>query len=866
MATTQQPRHRSHEVERAQEMLRQPVVDGREVLVLIKQLKAERAFGTARKLLDHALHHPVQPLDAPLREIAQQLALCTYKDPDLPPDTRFDDAFAILNFYDPLEKTREQETLGLAGAIYKRKWEHGNHKQHLERSLAYYRRGYLLVKELGWEKDQGYNAINAAFVLDLLAFQEEGEARKAGSEASTAEVRRKEADTIRKDILEGLLPLFGKDLSWWFLVTLGEAWFGLGEYESALAMLLSANQLENVPDWERESTARQLACLLRLRTERGKQFKDERPEAERVLREFLGNDAAVASVLTGKIGLALSGGGFRASLYHIGVLARLAELDLLRHVEVLSCVSGGSIIGAHYYLEVRQLLENNLEAKISQKDYIKIVQNIEKDFLAGVQTNIRTSVVTNPWDDVRMIVSPDFSRTNRVGKLYEKRIYNRINDDKERRLNKLKIQPFGVDEPFSPKDHNWKRAAKVPILILNATALNTGHNWQFTASWMGEPPAGIDSEIDANYRLRRMYYDEAPEKFRNLRLGDAVAASSCVPGLFEPLALSGLYDKVTVHLVDGGVYDNQGTSGLLDQGCTVLLVSDASGHMPAQDEPSNGMLGVPLRANSILQVRVRSAQYHELDARSRSGLLQGLMYIHLKKELDVIPKGWIGCDEPTPKAKHAPVTSYGINKEYQALADIRTDLDSFTNNEAHALMLSGYRMTERFCPKVLPESTAAVSATWQFQRLDPVFSSESIDSELKRQLQVGAKNAFKVWMLSRHLQVGAAFIVVALIIGLVVFGWIPANWWSLLLKIIGGGVALYFLTILANWLSNGWVLRLIKHKKPHGIALGGVFLMAGVPLARLHLWIFDKIFLRIGRNFSQNNTPNIKGGNNESVY
>ena len=45
-------------------------------------------------------------------------------------------------------------------------------------------------------------------------------------------------------------------------------------------------------------------------------------------------------VLTGKVGLALSGGGFRASLFHIGVLAKLAELDVLRHVEVLSCVKG----------------------------------------------------------------------------------------------------------------------------------------------------------------------------------------------------------------------------------------------------------------------------------------------------------------------------------------------------------------------------------------------------------------------------------------------------------------------------------------------------------------------------------------------
>lgn len=62
MATTQQTRHRSHEAERAQELLRQPVVDGQEVLALIKPLKAERAFGIARKLLDHALHHPARPI------------------------------------------------------------------------------------------------------------------------------------------------------------------------------------------------------------------------------------------------------------------------------------------------------------------------------------------------------------------------------------------------------------------------------------------------------------------------------------------------------------------------------------------------------------------------------------------------------------------------------------------------------------------------------------------------------------------------------------------------------------------------------------------------------------------------------------
>ena len=79
--------------------------------------------------------------------------------------------------------------------------------------------------------------------------------------------------------------------------------------------------------------------------------------------------------------------------------------------------------------------------------------------------------------------------------------------------------------------------------------------------------------------------------------------------MFEPLTLGGLYQDKIVRLVDGGVHDNQGTAALLEQGCTVLLVSDASGQMVAQDNPSKGLLGVPLRSNSILQARLRESQY-----------------------------------------------------------------------------------------------------------------------------------------------------------------------------------------------------------------------------------------------------------------
>src|SRR3954468_18708031 len=51
-----------------------------------------------------------------------------------------------------------------------------------------------------------------------------------------------------------------------------------------------------------------------------------------------------------KIGLALSGGGFRATLYHLGLLRFLRDAGLLHQVTHITSVSGGSIMAAHLAL------------------------------------------------------------------------------------------------------------------------------------------------------------------------------------------------------------------------------------------------------------------------------------------------------------------------------------------------------------------------------------------------------------------------------------------------------------------------------------------------------------------------------------
>ncbi|MCA1592876.1 MAG: patatin-like phospholipase family protein [Acidobacteria bacterium] len=862
-----------------------------DMLELAKELMKEKSFTLARRILGRAIIEPSINDDYPLRlKIHQKAAVCTYKDMDLPADLRLDRALDILRSCEDLTTTKNQETLGITGAIYKRKWEVDSQRQQLERSLFYYLRGYAE----GAEKDQGYTGINAAFVLDLLAHQEEQEAGKANMRSMSANRRRVRAKRIREDIIEKVAPLIDQQNppdwlagQWWFYSTVAEAYFGLGPcdetdknhkdykgyYEQAVHWLRRGQAEASPPTWEYESTMRQLATLARLQSP--PDITEERLEsapAWQALKNFLGgHTAAISSTLVGKIGLGLSGGGFRASLYHIGVLAKLAELDVLRRVEVLSCVSGGSIIGAHYYLEVRRLLETKADADITREDYIKIVKRIQDDFLAGVQTNVRVRVAAEFITNLKMIFLPGYSRTMRAGELYERDIFSRVKDGeghKERWLNKLFINPLGEPEGFSPKNGNWERTAKAPILILNAATLNTGHTWQFTAAWMGEPPAGIDSAIDGNDRYRRMYYSEAPDEHKQVRLGYAVAASSCVPGLFEPLALERLFPERTVRLVDGGTCDNQGVGGLLEQDCNVILISDASGQSGSQNNPSKGLLGVPLRSLDIVQSRVRSAQYDELNARKRSALLRGFMFVHLKSDLDVDPINWVDCEDPfeasddaRPIYRRGLLTNYGISKAIQGqLAAIRTDLDSFTDVEAYALMTSGYRMTEHAFDKKCVEGfdQPRKDEKWKFLDVENGMRTPGKQfRHVQKLLSVSDKLAFKIWLLSTPLKILAAIIGITLTIFIAIAFFYYRHEPVLQTVTLGAiGIALltFILTHLATMLFGKNFMRAVQFRSTvFRICIGIGMAALGFLLARLHLHVFDKMFLSRGslKNFTR---------------
>ena len=511
-----------------------------------------------------------------------------------------------------------------------------------------------------------------------------------------------------------------------------------------------------------------------------------------------------------KIGLALSGGGFRASFFHIGVLARLAELGILRRVEVLSMVSGGSIIGALYYLHAKNLLEEKSDAAIGDSDYVAIVERIHKNFRNAVQRNIRARIFLNLGKNFWM-AKHTYSRSDRIGDLYDRHFYKPAWGkrrpkrwfglvDKQIEIRELRIQPPDGPDSFRPDEHNpARRHAKVPVLLINATSLNTGHNWRFEAVRMGEPlpddglARDVYANVDKNLRLEPGYFEPDPSppkphraitsKQRDFPLALAVAASACVPALFHPLSITQLYDGIDVELVDGGVHDNQGIQGLFDTGCTHLIVSDASGQMVDEKLPATRIPGVAGRANSIYGDRVRDEQLAHAFARP-----EPIALMHLRKGLvadvafPLADDGQPTAEEPKDEiqVKTRPEV-FGVAAELQRLLSlVRTDLDSFSDTESFSLMLDGYLMADavlnrdlRFAGFLEPSRPPAtpVPDRWEFRAVADHIGAAALPESYRRQLAVARQRFFKAILLSRQataaLKVAAAAALVGVLVAVV---------------------------------------------------------------------------------------------------
>ncbi len=165
--------------------------------------------------------------------VIQRLVLMIYKSQLPDKITALNDALAELKALDP-ERTTDPETLGLAGAIYKRFFEANGKREDLEFSIWYYSRGFYV-------KQDYYNGINLAYLYNVKATLTEEQIEAYSNYGQSIEIRKK-VITICENLLSDKSFKARDDQEWIFL-TLAEAMIGLGvpERESHYLELLKTH-------------------------------------------------------------------------------------------------------------------------------------------------------------------------------------------------------------------------------------------------------------------------------------------------------------------------------------------------------------------------------------------------------------------------------------------------------------------------------------------------------------------------------------------------------------------------------------------------------------------------------------------------
>lgn len=180
--------------------------------------------------------------------IVQQLALATYKAKQPTPEAALLKAKKILEALSPMT-TNDPETLGLWGAIHKRLWEIKNQETDLNESIASYGRGFHV-------KQDYYNGINFAFLLDLRGLMALRAGRRNEGIADVVQASR-----IRRDVIRYTEQVVTSDVSeekrYWVVATLWEAAAGLSDKAEARKWESQARALK-VPAWMIQTTERQI--------------------------------------------------------------------------------------------------------------------------------------------------------------------------------------------------------------------------------------------------------------------------------------------------------------------------------------------------------------------------------------------------------------------------------------------------------------------------------------------------------------------------------------------------------------------------------------------------------------------------------
>ncbi len=302
------------------------------------------------------------------------------------------------------------------------------------------------------------------------------------------------------------------------------------------------------------------------------------------------------------LAVSMSGGGYRAASFHLGLLAYLHSAEwndtpLLERVRVISTVSGGTFTGVCYASALAQ-------GKTFEECYDKLYRLMRSTDM--VKEALKKLSDENAWKG-----SKSRNLINAFSLVYFKRL-------EENTFELL----------FERKTH-------LTEIIFNATEFHYGLPFRFQVC-ESDPQ-------DENAYIGNRQVNIHPEALKEVRLSDVIAASSCFPLGFEPINfptdfvydgsevlrslkesflpdIYGEYCQFPIGLMDGGIVDNQGIDSVIwaekrmhgysgekramvsddDKAIDLFIISDVSSpfmdsYVKAEEKPLKGWRKLDLR-------------------------------------------------------------------------------------------------------------------------------------------------------------------------------------------------------------------------------------------------------------------------------
>jgi NTE family protein len=272
------------------------------------------------------------------------------------------------------------------------------------------------------------------------------------------------------------------------------------------------------------------------------------------------------------LGICLSGGGYRATLFHLGALRRLNEIGLLGRVDRISSVSGGSITSAALA--------------------IAWPVGDDADFAARVEAPVR-KVTSHSIDETAIatgMLTPG-SIGEHVAMAYRDLLVG------DRTLQDL------PDEPR---------------FIFNATNLGSGVLWRFCKPYIADWRVGTIKDSTLALASAIAASSAFPPVLSPFTLDLSHAAWETVRGN----DLTGPEYRDRVVLTDGGVYDNLGLETVWKK-CATVLVSDAGGRTEDDADPPSDWIRQSVRVLHVIDKQVRDLRKRQVQAGFADGTRAG---------------------------------------------------------------------------------------------------------------------------------------------------------------------------------------------------------------------------------------------------